>query len=157
MHQSKRKSRAYCTVDSTSMLTRKLFTNYIYPLYGPTVEYAAPVWDPKRLGFTWKRAEVCMWNETRKKATMSFWIWQTRPLLQTEGCTLNCVPCTKLCTTSHSPPNIWSHQIVYKHAFLNHLVPAVCTLFSKLFCPSFCITLELTSKASCFNSLPCNF
>jgi len=67
------------------------------------MEYAAPVWDPHMtkdqdlLASTQKFA--CNMMTKNWEATMSFCIWQTYPLLQTEGCTLNCVLCTKLCTT----------------------------------------------------------
>ena len=99
----------------------------------PHMEYAAPVWDPhlRKIKIYLKaHRHLCVkWSqENGTKDMMSFWIWLTCPLLQTEGCTLNYVPCTKLCTTCHI-----FHLILLclksldytKHSF--HLVPALCT------------------------------
>ena len=45
--------------------------------------------------------QIFMMAESNSKPGIvnKFCIWQTYPLLQTEGCTLNCVLCPKLCTT----------------------------------------------------------
>ena len=122
----------------------------IVSIVRPHMEYAAPVWDPDMtkdqdlLASTQKFA--CNMMTKNWEATMSFCNWQTYPLLQTEGCTLNCVLCTKLCTT-------WlytSHQILLYlkslDCMLAHLLPDLGTYcFLKSFVPH---------AVSHWNSLP---
>ena len=115
------------------MLIRRLFSNCISTVR-PHMEYTAPVWDPHmRKDQAYLKALRSLhvkWQlKTGIKATMSFCIWQTYSLLQTEGCTLNCVLCTKWCTT-------WLiyHQILLYQKSLDHipahLLPCISLLMS---------------------------
>ena len=101
-----RKFWACYTVNFTSTLTKETLLQ-LYPLSGPTrsTQYQSGTNTWKKIRIYWKelRSLHAKWIlKTGIKATMSFCIWQTYPLLQTEGCTLNCVLCTKLCTICHT-------------------------------------------------------
>ena len=56
---------------------------------------------------------------------MNFCTWQIYLPLQTEGCILSCVPCTKLSTTWPTSHPILLYLRLYQHTF--HLVLALCT------------------------------
>ena len=128
-----------------------LLSILLYPLSGPTWsmqhQSGTHTWQKIRIYLQALRSlHVIWWPKTGTKATMSFCIWQTYPLLQT---TLNCVPCTKLCTT-------WLYTL---HQILLYLKSLDCILAHLLpFTSPWHILFSLKSfvphAVSHWNSLP---
>ena len=122
-----------------------LLSILLYPLSGPTWSMQHQSGTHMRRDQQALRSLHVWWPKTGTKATMSFCIWQTYPLLQTEGCTLNCVPCTKLCTT-------WLYTL---HQILLYLKSLDCILAHLLpFTSPWHILSFVPHAVSHWNSLP---
>ena len=103
-------------------------------------QYGTHTWENKTCLKAHRNSHVKWWLKHGTEAMMSSWMWLTCPLLPTEGCTLNYVPCTKLymtCLIFHltllylkspdraytSTPFTLYQPFAHTNCFLNSFIP----------------------------------